>query len=299
MKKIILTVIKTILVFTVIGQTYHPLIRPNTFWDEVHGDGSLFCLASGGDRYYFQGDTIILGNQYKQIRAFPMVDIYNSPGMICWPYYVDVNTNYLSFGLLREDTIAKKVYVFDLGNNADDLLYDFNLTIGDTLHSAYAGMGNDLVIVNKSDTTLLNGAIRKVFYLNNNEYYIESIGGSQGLFYPIQQGIGFWEELHGVIEDTTVIWGNRVEILGINEIKNNANFEIFPSSVTSEFHLKVLGQIKSPINLTIYDLQGKALMYFVIKQNVTSINVEELPQGIYEINVTGNNFSKCKKLVKL
>ncbi len=298
MKKIILTVIKTILVFTVIGQTYHPLIRPNTFWDEVHGNGSLFCNASGGDRYFFQGDTIILGNQYKQIRAFPMVDIYNSPGMICWPYYVDVNTNYLSFGLLREDTIAKKVYVFDVGNNADDLLYDFNLTIGDTIHSAYAGMGADLVIVNKSDTTLLNGAIREVFYLNNNEYYIESIGGSQGLFYPIQQGIGFWEELHGVIEDTTVIWGSRVEILGINEINNNENIEISPNFTSSEFYLKVLGQIKNPIELIIYDIRGKRIRQIAITENETIILINELPQGVYIINVVGNNLSTNTKLIK-
>ena len=42
---------------------------------------------------------------------------------------------------MREDTIAKKVYVFNQGDLAEAILYDFSLHVGDTLFAKWSGSG--------------------------------------------------------------------------------------------------------------------------------------------------------------
>jgi len=84
---------------------------------------------------------------------------------------------------MREDTVARKVYVFDIGNGVDASLYDFTLEPGDTL-PFYAGQG-EMIVDSVGTVMLLTGEARKIFYLNYNQYYIEGIGGSAGLFSPL------------------------------------------------------------------------------------------------------------------
>jgi hypothetical protein len=107
-----------------IAQQYHPLIRPDTYWDVFNTDGSQLCWYSGGDRHFFEGDTIILGTSYKILRAYEIIHV--NPGPFCPPYAVDPNLTSETF-FMREDTADKKVYFFYSNENADVLLYDFSL----------------------------------------------------------------------------------------------------------------------------------------------------------------------------
>ena len=69
------------------GQVYHPLIRPNTFWDVHHGDIAQICHVSGGYQYFFEGDTLIMGVEYAIVRAHPIVSLLPVP--YCPPYAID------------------------------------------------------------------------------------------------------------------------------------------------------------------------------------------------------------------
>src|ERR1035437_1784879 len=71
------------------GQTYHPLIEPNTFWDVMYTDMSqpAGCTYWEGFRYYFQGDTLIAGQQYHILHAYSVVSIGPfSPPLFCPPF---------------------------------------------------------------------------------------------------------------------------------------------------------------------------------------------------------------------
>src|SRR5690348_1309483 len=104
------------------GQTYHPLIQNNTFWDVLNTDMTQVqpCTYHNGFRYYFQGDTLIAGHQYKILRAYSVVSTNTSapPNLFCPPFAVDTSKKSIT-GFIREDSIGKKVFINYLDNTGN------------------------------------------------------------------------------------------------------------------------------------------------------------------------------------
>ena len=276
MKRFLILVLLTSSKHT-LGQSYSPMIRPNFSWEILHGDGTQICFYSGGHRYFFQGDTIIAGIQYKVILSNPIVQINIIP--FCPPFLVDSSITNNSGIFLREDTSSRKVFVYDQGFNSDTLFYDFNLNAGDTLKSNYAGAGLTLIVDSVSLITLLNGQYRKIFYLNNGEYYIESLGGSQGLQFPIFEGLGFWEIPICFNENNIDIWGNQcLGFVGINEISNNILINTFPNPFKNYLTITVNNDL--PTNIIVYDSYVRQVLKSTFTQT-TKLHTESLANGIY------------------
>lgn len=275
--KIFLTIfIHSIFAGALFGQSYFPLIKPNKFWSVHHGDGSQICSLNGGDQYFFQSDTNIVGLQFQIIRSYPIVNTIAGP--YCPPFAIDNSTSTIK-AFMREDTITKKVYVYDEANHRTDLLYDFSLVAGDTLFSIYAGQGTILVVDSVSTITLLNGDVRKIFYLNNSEFYIESIGGSQGLWFPIMQGIGSWEVPRCVTENNIELWGSQCYgTVGISET-NESSFQIYPNP-TQEF-LQIKCTNPSQAQLKIFDTAGKLVLTKTLTGNSEELDIKQLQNGTY------------------
>ena len=294
MKRFLTLILLTTSVST-FGQNYFPLIRPNLVWQILHGDGSQICNLSGGNRYFFQGDTTILGFQYKIIHANSIVQI--NAGPYCPPFAVDGSSSWVTGSFIREDTSAKKIFVYDQGNNSDALLYDFNLIAGDTLNSNYAGQGFTLIVDSVRTITLLNGAVRKIFYLNDNEYYIESVGGSQGLQFPIIQAIGFWEVPTCMSENYIQLWGTQCfGFVGIDELKNNNSINVYPNPFDDKITISTDNIEQSQIIL--YDILSRKHLQGTFT-NSTTINTQQLADGIYMYEVQNKNRTSTKgKLIK-
>lgn len=285
MKKLLTLILLTTSVST-FAQNYFPLIRPNLVWQILNGDGSQICSLSGGNRYFFQGDTTISGFQYKIIQANSIVQI--NAGPYCPPFAVDGSSSWITGSFIREGTSAKKVFVYDQGNNSDALLYDFNLIAGDTLNSTFAGQGFTLIVDSVKTITLLNGAVRKIFYLNDNEYYIESVGGSQGLQFPIIQAIGFWEVPTCMSENNIqFFWGTQCfGFVGIDEVKNNSSINIYPNPFANKLTVSTSSNEQSQIILC--DILSRKLLQqsFV---NSTTVNTEQFIGGIYSYEILNAN----------
>ncbi len=182
------TALSAILLLLVAGysraQQYHPLIETGKTWDEYYSILPVLCY-SWGDRVFFTDqDTVIDGLTYRKCMSQQLIQV--NPGPFCPPFNVD-STRYL-VAFLREDTLARRVYInnAETGGN-DQLLYDFSLNAGDTLHSDYLGYGETIVIQAVDSETLNNGETRKRLVINPllNSYYTEGIGGSYGLFKQI------------------------------------------------------------------------------------------------------------------
>jgi hypothetical protein len=163
----------------ILSQVYEPLIRENTYWDENHGSSQEICFLSGGDRFYFEGDTIINSVNYKILKAHPLYAI--NSGAYCPPFGIDYNLSSIK-AFMREDTSSRQLIFLDVLNYAlptELLLFDFSLTVGDTLFS----LGVPYPIDSITTVTLFNGVLRKKWFVqsSNNAYYIEGIGGSEGI----------------------------------------------------------------------------------------------------------------------
>ncbi|MBK7964212.1 MAG: hypothetical protein IPK10_02065 [Bacteroidetes bacterium] len=196
------------------AQNYYPLIRPNLVWQILHGNGAYICDKKDGHQYFFQGDSIISGFTYQKIYFNPIISLIVNP--YCPPFAVDGSSTAFYGGLMKEDTISRKVFIYNYSINSEELLYDFNLVTGDTLNS---NLPEVLVIVDSVGLiSLPNGGLRKIFYLDSGENYIESIGGSQGIQFQLYQGLGFWEIPICISENNIPIWGGQCfGTVGINE----------------------------------------------------------------------------------
>ena len=166
----LLMIFNFFIVFCANGQAYHPLLTSNKYWDIFHGDNIPLCGSSGGDEYFVSSDTIIGGNAYKIILSHP---IKSFQGAYCPPFYIDTSIIGPK-AFIREDTLLRKVFIND--NNVDEIIYDFSISINDTLISCNINIVDTITI-----DTLANGDLRKKIRFDNGSWCIEGIGGSNGL----------------------------------------------------------------------------------------------------------------------
>lgn len=277
------------------GQNYYPLIKPNLVWQILHGDGAYICDLRDGHQYYFQGDTLISGITYQKIRSNPIIALNGTP--YCPPFAVDGNSPAFLSGLMREDTVTRKVFIYNFNSTYEELIYDFNLIAGDTLNSSYAGMGSVVIVDSVSTISLLNGSLRKIFYLNTGENYVESIGGSQGIQFPLIQGLGFWEIPICISENNTPIWGGQCfGTVGINENLQQAEL-IYPNPFIDKISIKTNDLEES--QFIIYDNLSKELFSQAFI-NSSTFNLEHLKIGVYTYKmIRKSGSSSFGKIVKL
>lgn len=89
-------------------------------------------------------------------------------------------------GLIREDTIARKVYYRSNASDEEKVLYDYNLNIGDTFRMKKSPTASFLHIVVHIDSTLIRNVWHKIWYLK--------AGNSQLQSYAVVEGIGcMWD----------------------------------------------------------------------------------------------------------
>lgn len=155
MKKIYTTLAFLIICTTGFSQ-YHPLLEnPSWIVGIANFGGTVNVMINPGT------DVVINGVTYKKFidSAWGNTEVF-----------------------LREDVAAKKVY--RRVNNADVLLYDFNLTVGSTITLAN-GLGYNVTSV--TDIPAADGTTRKRIHLNNfitGETWIEGVGSPNNPLKP-------------------------------------------------------------------------------------------------------------------
>ena len=303
MKKLILISIVFFSFSVAYGQTYHPLIESNTYWDVFYSNSqNPPCYVDNGYRYYFQGDTLISGHHYQVLHAyyFVSVDTILPPSYYCDPFAADTNQKYIA-GFIREDSIAKKVYINY--QNHDTLWYDFNLAAGDTLKT----LGIKNVIDSVGTITLLNGALRNIFYLTDifsgfiKLYYIESIGGSLGIISPLITSEFGQGGLVCVTKNNIQLWGQQCYglLTGITEISKNALLTASPNPFSSSTTLQTSNKFKNA-TLTLYNSIGQQVKQLnnIYGQTIT-LHRDNLPSGLYFLRLTqvGRTFATNKLII--
>jgi hypothetical protein len=115
-------------------------------------------------------------------------------------------------GFLREDTAARKIYFQDNVNSPEILLYDFSMTVGNTmtvLFTNITGYYTTGVYTLDSITTVhIMAGWRRAFHLNNHATpgsptltWVESVGNLNDVLYPYfenQSGYGWFNNCPGV-----------------------------------------------------------------------------------------------------
>jgi hypothetical protein len=122
MKKLFFAIVLVFIVVSSFSQSYRPMLGNSG--DSVNIWGVYDALDMYDLKFVFiiSNDTIISSKEYRVVETHVM--------------------NYMYIGLvdlhfMREDTIAKKVYVYDESTMTDVLLYDFSLQVGDSIFLSF------------------------------------------------------------------------------------------------------------------------------------------------------------------
>ena len=252
-------------------------------WHEQFGN-----MSTGGVRKYeILGDTLINGIGYSRTT--------------------------LSGFLVREDTITSQVFLLD--DTTEILLYDFSLSVGDTIHYL---KGNHYV--EKIDSVEIDSAWYKVFYfkkgstINGWPYaVIEGVGCIDGLIFPMvnysvieahYRLVCFHNKGNKPVFNTTVPYGNPsstwqtfdnkdscyVSVSNIgNDTPKRITISPHPANATSliTFPHKI-----SNGTLFVYNNLGQIITGQTI-HNKTQLAVGHLPgAGMYYYRVSDNTNGK-------
>lgn len=148
-------------------------------------------------------------------------------------------TDWNEVGLIREDTLSKRIY-YSNGYDPEGLLYDFNITVGDTVHveNSYCQFSSYL-ICSSIDTVIVAGEPKRKFYFQAyypnrdtvDETWIEGVGSLYGV---LNSGLG----ASGICGGTNVLLCCRQNgtIIYHNTVYNSCYIETFyPQIIQDSF----------------------------------------------------------------
>jgi len=307
MKKLIsLTVVTLLFIMSSMmnflhGQIYHKLIRTNTYWDVYQTIPPEMCYSYANRIYFSNDDTIIDGHTYKKSFQYSFQQV--NPGPFCPPFVV-LNTSSGTSFYLREDTVERKVFIYcdACSPPSDDLFYDFNLTTGDTLKSLWASFNwpstHPIVCSSVDSIQLFTGEYRKRINVssdNSPAYYLESIGGCNGLFQPLY-AVPAWGGYFCQSQDNVNLFGFDCDNFFVGIDQDNAKCK--------EIRWKKSANILSFSGLTCFiggelqvvDIMGRVFINKKVLLPEARIDVTFLSKGVYLVIVRNDRQKESIKI---
>ncbi|HPT40746.1 MAG TPA: T9SS type A sorting domain-containing protein, partial [Candidatus Paceibacterota bacterium] len=318
MKKLLSIFILTSLATSVFGQTWAPT---GAKWYYNHYSGAQPYLTVVESI----GDTIINTKLCKILKAFEINDAMDSTGAHHWDtLYCPLEYTYQDLGI---------VYLFDSEINNFIKLYDFNAIIGDTItvkDSAFTGYCPETlpfnlfqyVIDSNIDTTISGITLHKQFIspTQNSDWFFSDPSGFFGNL-PIIERIGSLKYLFGVgvavmegpisclrcYQDSILFykdsnWPDSIPCdylpqlpTNINDFKIINGINIFPNPATDQITI----ENKSNLHLeySIINSNGQLYMTGIITSHLTSIPVDDLCAGIYNIVFRTDSATSTKHFI--
>jgi len=267
---------------------YHPFPDSNAIWNMHY---TMYCFGGGiGDDYYsitFRGDTVINGTSYHRLTT-PFIQS-NTTGN-CG----GVNLGYR--GAIRQDVAGRKVYFVPPAAASEQLLYDFNLQVGDTVKGYLESWATPKDIVQAIDSVLVGTSYHKRWKINScyNIWLIEGIGSTYGLT-ELSPGcitdladysiVCFRQNGSTLYPDTTT----PCELITSVPTHDQNSFQVsvYPNPSNGVFTIT----FADPVNvreIRLADLTG----HLILDQMITSqsrITIGNLGRGTYLLQVIGQN----------
>lgn len=291
------------------NSVYTRFISENKTWLEEYNRFNNDDLSSDGETFrwvaFFKGDTLIdslmYSKMYKQkyyYEHYPDID----DGSHYW------NTTWGEvelYELVREDTTEKKVWVKDQ-DGQERLVYDFNTSVNDTIEGE---TGMQFIVDSISEYVLNNAEARKTIYISSinnnidNGYYIEGIGGENGIFSLSHQTIndgGYSGEILCYLEDSIP----QLKTCDLNTLSLTQNINsmdhltIIPNPFYNQF---ILSNAPANVIPVLIDITGvKYEIDYKRGRNEVIVDGSKLKPSIYLLvlqNENGNIVFK-KRIIK-
>ena len=243
---------------------------------------------------YIDGDTTINSKQYFKVykSGYRRIDWIPNPYNLYFNHEFD--------GFLREEN--NKWYTAD--GNEDKLLFDFTLSVNDTVFSAFTIPFNGPIIVTAIDSVLIDSFYKKRFHLNielGAEYIIEDIGASTGLF----ENLEFFEwdsKLICFAKNDVSLWSDSTMECDLNVNVSEAKTSIgsvtmYPNPADDYTILLIPPDFDMP-SIRLLDSFGKTVFNKSdVSDKTVRIQLSAFPKGVYLIIVNNGDKKQLMKLV--
>lgn len=312
MKHLFITAFFVCFLTQTFAQAYKPFPTQNAVWNynyRTHGICSTCCQDYS---YSIEKDTLIQGMIYQKIikqGVYYLNTIYTGS---CTDTVT--STFQENAGYIRNDSVNKKVFFYDTSMANDTLLYDFNISLGDTLASTYSlnNQGPNYYICDTIYSTNINGIQRKVFGFT--DWYpfvayprlilIEGIGFVDGLFSNTHNSLAITIQLQCFRENNIIVFPDTAIscdlITQLNEAAlNEGSIKFFPNPVNDKLELQ-FNNASTIQNIQVFNLLGKEQNITWQKSSTTQyqLNTFYLSKGIYLIQLRTSQGVISKKVVK-
>ncbi len=261
----------------------------NPEWRQSSGqDNGEKCVKHEEYVYYLNGDSIIGNITYRKLFKHGTAE-YQWWDMPPTPEYCQGSWTFDQFHtLLRQEEL--KIYIHPSGE-PEELLYNFELEIGDTLPVTWNQWDNNIVVTS-IDSLLFGTNYRKVFNLTNqgSQQLIEGIGHERGFLEPFSEMLDFASSLNCFALNDTVYYpeiGAPCDLtveLPENMISEDVIF--YPNPVSDLLNIELIKSCDIK-QITAIDINGKTtiLGFVKTKQNKLMVDMSNLTKGLYVIQI--------------
>jgi len=293
---------------------------------EFYGVGDE-CIDEYELVHYINGQQTIGSNEYQKLYSRGIHTIYPNGGgsdseCSTGNYYFD---NFVAY--IRQD--GEKILMHSENESVDLVLYDFSLSIGDTI--SYDDIFNYSIfpeeygpfVITEIDSIYLYDNFYKRFYfevpngpfseIDTVDYFIEGIGHFQGFIYPFEIFFEGNHYLHAFKKgdipyyEFTEAYGSCDFAVSVDEIVDDQlKMIISPNPASDKLHIEIAPttQLKG---ITIYSLSGQ----IILTQNPSTslpagqegsgrhtVDISQLQSGMYLLEVESvEGFREVKRFV--
>jgi len=295
MKKTIIVSTLTLLFNYLNAQNYVSLLDSNIFWN---GKKSDFCAPYFKFvNFFINGDTLINSNYYYKVYKKDSI-ILGSPTIDTLEYSA----------ALREDTINKKVFLIPVNDSVEKLIYDFSLTVNDTVN-IFNISGNWTKIVESIDYIEIDSTCRKRLKVYSDfceeEYWIEGIGSTKGLLFAgVCGGTCVDYDLNSVIINKNDTIYNNLDTIVSCSIQQPTidSLTIIPTNPTTNDTIKVISYttypnspcylissiisiVDSNSNITVYASHYASInVWPMVCNSIDTLTIGKLIAATFELN---------------
>ncbi|GAB5418067.1 MAG: hypothetical protein Crog4KO_31470 [Crocinitomicaceae bacterium] len=302
-----------IIIISLFSTQYANAQAPDYFADEPEWNQYKFCSYFQCFKYitfihYLNGDSTINSISYRKVysRGYLINDNIDpwTPGCTGTHFFDEFD------GLIRQDSMS--IYTWD--GTRDTLLYDFDLSVGDTLPQT-AIHSSPSTIVDSINTIIVNGTPRKKIFISdtnsmvNVSYIIEGVGSDKGLYELFTQDNSAettcnLQELKCFRVNNQIEFGTDCDfdelVIGIPEKAAYDKVNLFPNPTHGGFSIKY-PESSELLQVDCFSSSGSRIKMGIDKTEKGLVYgaLDSFPDGIYFIELTfQNGLVIHKKLVK-
>lgn len=258
------------------------------------------CIQDETYNYYIGGDTVINSLTYKKVmkQGSGYYSWFGNPPAGCSGTYMYIDT--IPWCAVR--SVGKQMFVLMPSDTSEQLLFNFNLQVGDTLPISYTTWNND-VFVTAIDSFYTGAGYKKRFALGGNTwatYLLEGVGSDKGLLEPVSVALECDYNLLCYGTNDTAWYPIQGPTCNLQTNANSFAFgkdiNVHPNPTHDQLFVS-LPTYEKDVTVTLYDQSGRAIYTVKPNSSIFAIPTETRPNGIYILHIASTIFTYHQKIV--